>query len=73
MPWDSLAKWSLGTLGLVLSWFGIDLYRRVRDLERGRVTREDFDELRQSMMATFTNGHERLEDKLDRIIERLWK
>jgi hypothetical protein len=73
MPWESLSKWALGALALILSWLGIDLYHRIRKLEEGRVTRKDFDELRHSLMATFTNGHERLEDKLDRIIERLMK
>jgi hypothetical protein len=73
MPWEALSKWALGALALILSWLGIDLYHRIRKLEEDRVTREDFDELRQSMMATFTNGHDRLEDKLDRIIERLMK
>lgn len=73
MPWEALSKWALGALTIVLSWIGVDLYRRVKDLERDRVTRDDFDELRHSMMATFTHGHDLLDKKLDRIIERLWK
>jgi hypothetical protein len=73
VPWEALSKWALGALALVLGWIGIDVYKRVKKLEEGRVTREDFDELRTSMMATFTHGHERLEGKLDKLIERLIK
>jgi hypothetical protein len=57
VPWEELSKWALATLALLLSWFGVDLYRRVKELEKERVTRKDVDELRTSMMATFAHGH----------------
>ncbi len=73
MPWEALAKWLGGLVMVVLGWVGVDLHKRIKELEAGRVTREDFDELRHSLMATFTHGHDRLEGKLDRLIEKLIK
>lgn len=73
MPWEQLSKWLLGVLAALVGWLGANLVNRVRELEKGRVTRADFDELRSSMMATFTQGHQALEAKLDRIIERLMR
>lgn len=45
--------------------------RRISKLESDRVTREDFDELRESMNATFTNGIERVERRTDEILLHL--
>jgi hypothetical protein len=45
--------------------------KRITALETNRVTRDDFDELRSSLMATATQNHERVEQRLDRILERL--
>lgn len=73
MPWEALAKWLGGLVVAVLGWFGIDLHRRVKQLEESRVSREDIDELRHSMMQTFTHGHDKVEAKVDRLIERLIK
>lgn len=61
MPWEELSKWALGIIAILLSWVGIDMHRRIKDLEGTRVTRDDFDELRTSMMATFIQGHAALE------------
>lgn len=71
MPWEALAKWLGGIVVAVLGWLGLDTYKRVRALEENKVTREDLDELRSSMIATFSNGHERIEQRLDKIWERL--
>lgn len=38
---------------------------RLRDVESDRVTKENFDELRESMMATYTNAHQMLERRID--------
>ncbi len=61
---DGLLKWLAAALASVVAWFGLDLHRRMRDLEKERVTRDDFDELRTSMMATFTHGHATLREAL---------
>lgn len=45
--------------------------RRIVELETGRVSREDFDELRHSLMATATQNQMRTEERLDRIWQHL--
>jgi CTP:molybdopterin cytidylyltransferase MocA len=47
------------------------LEARVAALEQQRVTKDDFDELRESMNATFTNGIERVERRTDEILLHL--
>lgn len=44
---------------------------RIAALERSTVTKDDFDELRESMNATFTNGIERVERRTDEILLHL--
>lgn len=73
MDWESAFKWIGAILVATFGWMWRRQATRLDALEKDRVTRTDFDELRASMLATFTNGHNRLEDKLDRIIERLMK
>lgn len=70
---EAALKWAAGALVAVLAWLGVDLYKRVKKLEEDRVTREDFDELRHSLMATFIHGHDKLEAKIDKLIDRLIK
>lgn len=61
-------------IAFVTAWFtqrGARLrahHKRIQKLETERVTREDFDELRESMNATFTNGMDRLERRTDEIL-----
>ncbi len=43
----------------------------IAELQKNRVTRDDFDELRSSLMATATQNHNRLEERLDRIWQHL--
>lgn len=45
--------------------------RRIVALETDRITRDDFDELRHSLTATAANNQTRVEQRLDRIMERL--
>ena len=44
---------------------------RIAALERDRVTKQDFDELRESMNATFTHGMDRIERRTDQILFRM--
>lgn len=46
---------------------------RITALERNRVTKEDFDELRESMNATFVNGMQRIENRTDQILFHMAK
>lgn len=46
---------------------------RIAALERKAVTKEDFDELRESMNATFINGMQRLEARQDQILFHMMK
>lgn len=43
------------------------LEERLRNVEKAHVTRDDFDELRSSMMASFTNMAERIEDRMGKM------
>lgn len=47
------------------------LARRVTRLEKERVTRDDFDELRSSLTASISHNQQRTEERLDRIWEHL--
>lgn len=66
-------KWLGGAFIALLAWLGVDLMKRVKKLEEGHVTRDHLDEVRSSITASFQNSHERIEDKLDRLIERQMK
>jgi len=68
--------WVLVLAGGVVAWFVKRDYRRVDDtlkdhaqqideLQKDRVTKNDFDELRASITATITNGFARAQDKMD--------
>lgn len=73
MPWEAIAKWALGAWLTVLSWVGVRQVSRIDELEKDRVTRNDFDELRHSLTASITNAQERTEARLDKIWEHLAK
>lgn len=45
--------------------------KRIVALETDRITRDDFDELRHSLTATAVNNQMRVEQRFDRIMERL--
>lgn len=70
MDISAILKWCAGAFITLLAWLGIDLMRRVKKLEEGHITRDHLDEVRSSITASFQNSHERIEDKLDRLIER---
>lgn len=73
MDFAAAFKWVGGLFVALLAWLGVDLLKRVRDLESDRgkmVTRDHLEEVRGSITASFQNSHIRIEDKLDRLIER---
>lgn len=69
----AILKWLGGAFIALLAWLGVDVWKRVRELEKDRaqmVTRDHLDEVRSSITSSFQNSHERIENKLDRLIER---
>lgn len=63
--------------GLIL-WFAqraiakVDAYEaRIASIERVAVTKDDFDELRESVVAQIANNQTRTEDRLERIWQHL--
>lgn len=75
--WKNAAIALLGALVGLLGWIGRrelkraemtqqDHASRIGVLEKDRVTRDDFDELRSSLTASITGGYERLENSVEK-------
>jgi hypothetical protein len=77
---DHLPESFVGLIVTVMGWLAqraiakVDAQEeRIAALERKTVTKDDFDELRESMNATFLNGMQRLELRQDQILFRMAK
>lgn len=77
---DHIAEWFFAAFGGLSLWLvnrsvkKVDrLDERLTLVERKTVTKDDFDELRESMNATFVNGMQRLEARQDQILFRMMK
>jgi hypothetical protein len=77
---DHLPEWIAGALVGIAAWFAqraiskVDAQEeRIAALERKTVTKDDFDELRESMTSTFVNGMQRLEMRQDQILFHMAK
>lgn len=76
MDWKNAALAIMSALTAIGGWFLKRQDDRIADLEKERgqlVTRDHLDEVRSSITASFQNSHARIEDKLDRLIERRLK
>ena len=77
---EHITEWFFAAFGGIVLWLAnrsikkVDaLEERCAALERKTVTKDDFDELRESMNSTFVNGMQRLEMRQDQILFHMAK